>query len=335
MQFDRLKRREFIILLGASAAARPLAARAQQPERMRRIGVLLPAAADDTVFQTRMAAFLQALALLGWIVGRNLSIDIRWATARASEIHRHAAELVALAPDVILATGDSTMPPLLQVTRLVPIVFPVANDPVAAGYVESLARPGGNATGFMISEYSFSGKWLELLKEIAPNLKRVAVFRDTTANVTGLAQFGIIQAMAPALRVEVSPINLRDTDEIERAVAAFARTPNGGLILTASGAAIRHRDLVITLAARHKLPAVYWERFFVAAGGLISYGADLVDHYRRAAGYVDRILKGEKPAELPVQAPTKFELIINLKTAKTLALDVPPTLLARADEVIE
>jgi putative ABC transport system substrate-binding protein len=321
-------------LLGG-AAAWPVAARAQQRERMRRIGVLLPAAADDTIFQTRMAAFLQALALLGWIVGRNLSIDIRWATASGTEIRRHAAELVALAPDVILATGDSTMPPLLQATRTVPILFPVANDPVAAGYVESLARPGGNATGFMTSEYSFSGKWLELLKEIAPDVKRVAVFRDATANVAALVQFGIIQAMAPALRLEVSPINLRDTDEIEHAVAAFARTPNGGLILTASGAAIRHRDLVIALAARHKLPAVYWERFFVAAGGLASYGADLVDHYRRAAGYVDRILKGKKPAELPVQAPTKYELVINLKTAKGLGLDVPATLLARADEVIE
>jgi putative ABC transport system substrate-binding protein len=329
-----VKRRDFMTLLGG-AAAWPVAARAQQRERMRRIGVLLPAAADDTIFQTRMAAFLQALALLGWIVGRNLSIDIRWATADAAEIRRHAAELAALAPDVILATGDSTVPPLLQATRTVPIVFPVANDPVAAGYVESLARPGGNVTGFMISEYSFSGKWLELLKEVAPDVKRVAVFRDATANVAALVQFGIIQAMAPALRVEVSPINLSDTDEIERAVAAFARTPNGGLILTASGAAIRHRDLIITLAARHKLPAVYWERFFVAAGGLLSYGADLVDHYRRAAGYVDRILKGEKPADLPVQAPTKYELVINLKTAKGLGLDVPPTLLARADEVIE
>jgi putative tryptophan/tyrosine transport system substrate-binding protein len=328
-------RREFVTLLGGAAVAWPIAARAQERERMRRIGVLLPATADDTVFQTRMAAFLQALALLGRIVSRNLSIDIRWATADAGEIRRHAAELAALAPDVILATGDSTVPPLLQATRTVPIVFPVANDPVAGGYVESLARPGGNVTGFMLSEYSFSGKWLELLKEIAPGVTRVAVFRDTTANVTGLAQFGVIQAMAPALRVEVNPINLRDADEIERAVAAFARTPNGGLILTASGAAIRHRDLVVALAAGHKLPAVYWERFFVAAGGLASYGADLVDNYRRAAVYVDRILKGEKPADLPVQAPVKYELVINLKTAKALGLDVPSTLLARADEVIE
>ena len=302
---------------------------------MRRIGVLLPAAADDAVFQTRVAVFLQELALLGWTVARNVRIDIRWATADAAEIRRHAAELAALAPDLILATGDSTVPPLLQATRTVPIVFPVVMDPVAAGYVDSLARPGGNATGFMVFDYGLSGKWLELLKEIAPGVKRVVVLRDTIANVTGLAQLGIIQAMAPSLRVEASPVNLLDAGEIERAVAAFAHTPDGGLILTASGAAIRHRELVITLAARHKLPAVYWERFFVTAGGLLSYGPDLIDNYRRAAAYVDRILKGEKPADLPVQAPTKYELVINLKTAKALGLEVPPTLLARADEVIE
>ena len=330
-----MPRREFITLLGGAAAAWPLAARAQQPERMRRIGVLLPAAADDAVFQTRVAVFLQELALLGWTVARNLRIDIRWATADAAEIRRHAAELAALAPDLILATGDSTVPPLLQATRTVPIVFPVVMDPVAAGYVDSLARPGGNATGFMVFDYGLSGKWLELLKEIAPGVKRVVVLRDTIANVTGLAQLGIIQAMAPSLRVEASPVNLLDAGEIERAVAAFAHTPDGGLILTASGAAIRHRELVITLAARHKLPAVYWERFFVTAGGLLSYGPDLIDNYRRAAAYVDRILKGEKPADLPVQAPTKYELVINLKTAKALGLEVPPTLLARADEVIE
>ncbi len=240
-----------------------------------------------------------------------------------------------LAPDLILATGDSTVPPLLQATRTVPIVFPVVMDPVAAGYVDSLARPGGNATGFMVFDYGLSGKWLELLKEIAPGVKRVAVLRDTIANVTGLAQLGIIQAMAPSLRVEASPVNLLDAGEIERAVAAFAHTPDGGLILTASGAAIRHRELVITLAARHKLPAVYWERFFVTSGGLISYGPDVVDQFRRAASYADRILKGEKPADLPVQAPVKYELAINLKTAKTLGLTVPPSLLARADEVIE
>ena len=330
-----MKRREFITLLGGAAATWPLGARAQQPERMRRIGVLLPAAADDAVFQTRVAVFLQELALLGWTVARNLRIDIRWATADAAEIRRHAAELAALAPDLILATGDSTVPPLLQATRTVPIVFPVVMDPVAAGYVDSLARPGGNATGFMVFDYGLSGKWLELLKEIAPGVKRVVVLRDTIANVTGLAQLGIIQAMAPSLRVEASPVNLLDAGEIERAVAAFAHTPDGGLILTASGAAIRHRELVITLAARHKLPAVYWERFFVTAGGLLSYGPDLIDNYRRAAAYVDRILKGEKPADLPVQAPTKYELAINLKTAKALGLEVPAALLARADEVIE
>ena len=330
-----MRRREFITALGGAAVAWPLAARAQQPERMRRIGVLLPAAADDAVFQTRMAVFLQELALLGWTVARNLRIDIRWATADAAEIRRHAAELAALAPDLILATGDSTVPPLLQATRTVPIVFPVVTDPVGAGYVDSLARPGGNATGFMVFDYGLSGKWLELLKEIAPGVKRVAVLRDTIANVTGLAQLGIIQAMAPSLRVEASPVNLLDAGAIERAVAAFAHTPDGGLILTASGASIRRRELVITLAARHKLPAVYWERFFVTAGGLLSYGPDLIDNYRRAAAYVDRILKGEKPANLPVQAPTKYELAINLKTAKALGLEVPPSLLARADEVIE
>jgi putative ABC transport system substrate-binding protein len=330
-----MKRREFITLLGGAAAIWPVAARAQQPERMRRIGVLLPAAADDAVFQTRVAVFLQELALLGWTVARNLRIDIRWATADAAEIRRHAAELAALAPDLILATGDSTVPPLLQATRTVPIVFPVVMDPVAAGYVDSLARPGGNATGFMVFDYGLSGKWLELLKEIAPGVKRVVVLRDTIANVTGLAQLGIIQAMAPSLRVEASPVNLLDAGEIERAVAAFAHTPDGGLILTASGAAIRHRELVITLAARHKLPAVYWERFFVTAGGLLSYGPDLIDNYRRAAGYVDRILKGEKAAGLPVQAPVKYELVINLKTAKALGLDLPTSVLARADEVIE
>jgi putative ABC transport system substrate-binding protein len=268
-------------------------------------------------------------------VGRNLQLDIRWATTSAAEIRRHATELATLAPDVILATGDSTMPPLLQATRTVPIVFPVVTDPVAAGYVESVARPGGNATGFMMFEYSASAKWLELLKEIAPGVKHVGVLRDTTANVTGLAQFGIIQAMAPALRVDATPINLRDAAEIERALAAFARTPNGGLILTSSGAAIRHRQTIITLAARHKLPAIYWERFFATAGGLLSYGPRLIDQYRRAAGYVDRILRGEKPADLPVQAPNKYELVINLGTAKALGITVPPTLLARADEVIE
>ena len=301
---------------------------------MRRIGMLLPAAADDAEYQAWVGAFLQALALLGWTIGRNVRIDTRWATTNAAEIRRHAAELVALAPDVILATGTSTVGPLLQATRTVPIVFPVIGDPVGAGFVDSLARPGGNATGFMTYEYSLGGKWLELLKQIAPGVTRVAVLRDAALSI-GPAQFGVIQAVAPSLRVEVNPINLRDAGEIERAIAAFARSPNGGLIVTAGATALLHRDLIITLAARHKLPAVYSDRTFVTAGGLISYGPDRIDQYRRAAGYVDRILKGEKPADLPVQAPAKYELVINLKTAKALGLDVPPTLLARADEVIE
>jgi putative ABC transport system substrate-binding protein len=321
-------------LLGGAAAGWPFAARAQQSERVRRIGILLPAAADDAVFQARVGAFQQALALLGWMIGRNVRIDIRWATTNAAEIRRHATELAALAPDVILATGDSTMPPLLEATRTVPIVFPVVSDPVGAGYVDSLARPGGNATGFMTTEYSIGGKWLELLKEIAPKVTRVAVLRDP-AIPAQTAQFGAIQAVAPALRVEVIPINLRDAGEIEQPVGTFARSPNGGLIATAGGAAVRHRDLIVTLAARYRLPAVYWERLFVAAGGLISYGADLVEQYRRAAGYVDRILKGAKPADMPVQAPTKYELAINLRAAKALGLSVPQSVLGRADEVIE
>jgi ABC-type uncharacterized transport system substrate-binding protein len=329
-----MRRREFIKHLCVTAATWPLAAHAQQNERVRRIGVLLPATADDVVFQARIGAFLQELALLGWAIGRNMQVDIRWASTNASEIRRHAAELAALTPDVILATGDSTMPALLQATRTIPIVFPVVVDPVANGYVNSLARPGGNATGFMIAEYTMSGKWPELLKEIAPGVVRAAVIRDVT-NQSGAAQFGVIQAMAPSLRIEVSPINMRDAHEMERDVAAFARSPNSGLIITSSGAAIRYRELIITLAARHKLPAVYWASFFVTSGGLISYGADLIDQYRRAAGYVDRILKGEKPAEMPVQAATKYELAINLKTAKALGLTVPPSLLGRVDQVIE
>ena len=301
---------------------------------MRRIGLLLPAAADDAQFQTFVGAFLQALALLGWTIGRNVRIDTRWATANAAEIRRHAAELVALAPDVILAHGGSTVRPLLQATRTVPIVFPIAGDPVGTGLVDSLARPGGNATGFMTNEFSIGGKWLELLKQIAPGVTRAAVLRDPTQGA-GTSEFAAIQAVAPSLRVEVSPLNMRDAGEIERAVAAFARSPNGGLIVAGSAAATFHRDLIVTLAARHKLPAVYYERFFVAAGGLISYGPDYIDQYRRAAGYVDRILKGDKPADLPVQAPTKHELAVNLKTAKALGLAIPPGVLAIADEVIE
>jgi putative ABC transport system substrate-binding protein len=331
--FD-LRRREFITLLGGAAAAWPLAAHAQQGDRMRRIGVLLPVATDDAEFQTRVGAFLQALQQLDWTIERNVEIDIRWATANADAIRRHAAELASLAPDVILAHGAPTLGPLLQVTRTVPIVFPVASDPVAAGFVESLARPGGNATGFMDWEYGMAVKWPELLKQIAPSVTRVAVLRDPTIP-TGPAQFGVIQAVAPSLGMDVVPINVRDVPEIERALAAFARSSNGSLIVTPSGFASVNRDLIITLAARHRLPAVYFGRYFVTSGGLISYGNDIVDQYRRTAGYIDRILKGEKPADLPVQAPTKYELVINLKTAKALGLDVPAMLLARADEVIE
>ena len=328
-----MNRREFITLLGC-AAAWPLAAHAQQGDRMRRIGVLLPVATDDAEFQTRVGAFLQALQQLDWTIDRNVEFDIRWATANADAIRRHAAELAALAPDVILAHGAPTLGPLLQVTRTMPIVFPVASDPVAAGFVESLARPGGNATGFMDWEYGMAVKWPELLKQIAPSVTRVAVLRDPTIP-TGPAQFGVIQAVAPSLGMDVVPINVRDVPEIERALAAFARSSNGSLIVTPSGFASVNRDLIITLAARHRLPAVYFGRYFVNSGGLISYGNDIVDQYRRAAGYVDRILRGEKPADLPVQAPTKYELVINLKTAKALGLTVPPSRLARADEVIE
>jgi len=328
-----MKRREFVGLVGGTAAWLR-SARAQQQERVRRIGILLPAAADDAEFQVRVAAFHQGLALLGWTIGRNVRIDTRWATSNAADIRRHAAELVALAPDVILAHGDSTVGPLLQVSRTVPIVFTVVSDPVGGGFVDSLARPAGNVTGFMNFEYSLAGKWLELLKQIAPGVTRVAVVRDPT-NPSGTGQFAAIQAVAPSLRMEANPINMRDAGEIERAVAAFARTPNGGLVLTGSGLAAFHRDLIITLTARHKLPAVYVDRNYVAAGGLISYGPDRIDQYRQAAGYVDRILKGEKPADLPVQAPTKYELVLNLKTAKALGLDVPATVLVRATEVIE
>jgi putative ABC transport system substrate-binding protein len=328
-----MRRREFITLLGG-AAAWPLAARAQQPDRMRRIGMLLTAAADDPESLARVGAFLQALAQLGWTVGRNVRIESRWGAGNADVIRKHAVELAALAPDVILAHGSSTVRPLLQATRSIPIVFPVAADPVGGGLVENLARPGGNATGFMTNEYSLAGKWLELLKQIVPEVTRAAVLRDT-ALTSGTSQFAAIQAVAPSLRVEVSPVNMRDAGEIERAVTAFAQSSNGGLIVAAGGSAQVHRNLIITLAARHKLPAVYYERFFVAAGGLISYGSDFIDQYRRSASYVDRILRGEKPADLPVQAPTKYELVVNLKTAKALGLTVPETLLARADEVIE
>jgi putative ABC transport system substrate-binding protein len=330
-----MRRRDFIRGLGGAAAAWPLAVRAQQDERVRRIGVLVAAPADDAELQARVAAFKEGLAQLGWTDGRNVRIDTRWATTNADDLRRHAAELAALAPDVLVAaTGTATVAPLLQATRTVPIVFPVVGDPVGAGFVDSLARPGGNATGFAIFEYGISGKWLELLKEIAPGVARVAVLRDP-AIAGGQGQVAAIQAVAPSFGMEVTPINVRDTGEMERAIAAFAHTSRDGLIVTASALTVFHRDLIVTLAARYKLPTVYVQRLFVASGGLISYGANVVDQYRRAANYVDRILKGEKPADLPVQRPTKYELAINLRTAKALGLELPPSLLARADEVIE
>jgi putative ABC transport system substrate-binding protein len=301
---------------------------------MRRIGVLMGFAEDNADAQALLAAFLQSLQQLGWTDGRNVRIDTRWGGGDAERHRRYAAELVTLTPDVILASSSPALGPLLQATRTIPIVFTAITDPVGAGFVDSLARPGGNATGFTSFEYGNSGKWLELLKEIAPHVTRVAVLRDA-AIAAGIGQFGAIQSAAPSLGVEVSALNVRDAGEIERAFAAFARSSNGGLIVTSSALAYIHRNLIITLAARHKLPAVYNNRYFVTGGGLVSYGPDRIDQFRRAAGYVDRILKGEKPADLPVQAPTKYELVINLKTAKALGLDVPPTLLARADEVIE
>ena len=328
-----MRRRDFITGIVVFTAT-PLAARAQQSERMRLIGVLLPIAKDDPDYQPCISAFRQALKELGWIEGRNMRLDIRWATANPGEIRNEAVELAVLAPDVILAPGTSTVGPLMQATRTVPIVFPIIADPVAGGFVDSLARPGRNATGFMLFEYSISGKWLELLKQIAPGVSRVAVLGDSSTS-TGPAQFGVIQAVAPMLRVEVNAFNKRDADEIERTITTFAQSPNGGLIITAGGPAFVHRDLIIGLAARYKLPAVYFERLFVVAGGLLSYGPDRIDMYRRAAGYVDRILKGEKPADMPVQAPTKYQLVINLRTAKALGLDVPLHLQQAADEVIE
>jgi ABC-type uncharacterized transport system substrate-binding protein len=328
-----MQRRQFIALL-SGAATWPLAARAQQDQRRRRIGVLLAASADDVEFQAWVGAFLQGLQQAGWSIGQNVRIETRWATSNAAEIRKHAAELAALAPDVILAHGASTVGPLLQITRTVPIVAPVFGDPVAAGFVDSLARPGGNITGFMSFEYSMAVKWLELLKETVPSVARAAILRDSSQG-SGTSQFAAIAAVAPTLKVDVNPVNMRDADQITQSIEIFARAPNGGLVVTAGGAAQRHRDLIIRLAARHKLPAVYYERSFVAAGGLACYGPDFSDQYRRAASYVDRILRGEKPAEMPVQAPTKFALTINLKTAKALGLTVPAPVLARADEVIE
>jgi ABC-type uncharacterized transport system substrate-binding protein len=328
-----MNRRALITLLGGGAAW-SVAARAQQAERMRRIGVLTTLAADDAEAMARLAAFLQALKQLGWTDNRNVHIDYRWGAGEPERIRRNAAEMAALAPDVILANGTAGVGPLLQATRTVPIVFVQVSDPVGAGYVASLARPGGNATGFTLFEYGMGGKWLELLKQIAPSVTRTVVLRDPT-QPTGIAQLAAMHSVAPSLGVEVSPVGLRDPDEIERGVATFARGANGGLIVTAGALSLVHRDPIIALAARHQLPAVYPYRIFVASGGLMSYGTDSTDSYRRAAGYVDRILKGEKAADLPVQQPTKFNLVINLKTAKALGLDLPQSVLVRADEVIE
>ena len=327
-----MRRREFITLLGA-ATAWPLAARAQG-KRMPRIGALMPWTASDPQAQARYAAFLQGLQQLGWTVGNNVQIDSRWSAGNEDDTRKHAAELVALAPDVIFASGSAAVAPLRRATRTVPIVFVVTPDPVGAGFVESLARPGGNITGFTPYEYGIGAKWLELLKQMVPSVTRVAVLRDP-AITAGIGLWGAIQSVSPSFGVELRPIDVRDAGEMQRALAAFAGSPNGGLMLTGSAWAIVHRDLIIALAARHRLPAVYYERYFAAAGGLISYGSDNIELFRLAAGYVDRILKGEKPADLPVQQPTKYELVINLRTAKALGLEMPPTVLARADEVIE
>jgi putative ABC transport system substrate-binding protein len=328
-----MKRRDFIALVGGAAAAWPVAAGAQQGDRMRRIGVLMPTDADNPDNQARLAAFLQGLQQFGWAVGRNLRVDLRWAAGEVERNRQYAAELLALAPDVILAAA-SGVAVLKQATRTVPIVFTIVADPVGLGFVDNLARPSGNITGFLSFEYGISGKWLELLKQVATGVTRAAVIRDA-AIATGAGQFAAVASVGPALGVDIVPVSVSDPSELEAALAAFARSPNGGLVVTGSAFAVMRRDLIIKLAAQHRLPTIYYERSFVVAGGLISYGPDFVDLYRRAASYVDRILRGEKPADLPVQAPTKFELVINLKTAKALGLEVPPSLLARADEVIE
>jgi ABC-type uncharacterized transport system substrate-binding protein len=333
MQFSQLNRRELVTLLGGAAAAWPPAVRAQQNERMRRVGVLAPFAADDEEGQHRIAAFLKELQQLGWVEGRNVQIVYRWGAADAERIRTSKAELLGVA-DVILSQGSSITSALQQATNTVPVVFVNVADPVGAGFVDSLSRPGGNITGFMNFEYGFSGKWLELLKEIAPRMSRVGVLRDPTI-ASGSGQLGAIQSVAPGLGVELHPINVRDPTEIERGITGFVRSTDDGLIVTASPLAAVHRKLIVMLARSHRVPAIYWDRTFIHDGGLISYGADLADHFRRAASYVDRILKGEKPADLPVQAPTKYELVINLKTANSLGLTIPPGMLAIADEVSE
>jgi putative tryptophan/tyrosine transport system substrate-binding protein len=327
-----MRRREFITVIGGAAAAWPIATKAQQPQRLRRIGILMNRAADNPEGQDRLAAFHQGLQELGWGVGRNVRIETRWSEDNADPTVKHAAELVALAPDIVLASGTLAVTALQHISRTLPIVYAAVADPVGAGIVDSLAHPGGNATGFMVYEYNLAAKYLELLKEIAPNVMRVAIIRNA-ANPAGIAAFSALQNAARSLGVDASPINIRDAREIERSVEAFARSPNGGVVVTQT--ASFHRDLIIAAAARHKLPAVYALRYDAIGGGLISYGPDVVDQFRQAAAYVDRILKGSKPSELPVQAPVKFELVINLKTAKALGIQVPDSLLARADEVIE
>ena len=329
-----MRRREFVTLVGGAVVTWPLGVGAQQPEQVRRIGVLINRAADDPEASSFIGAFAQGLAELGWTIGRNVRIDYRWSAGSADAAHKNAAELIALAPDAVLASGTLSVAAFKQSSSSVPIIFTLVTDPVGAGVVDSLSRPGGNATGFMLLEYSSSGKWLELLKQVVPNVTRAAVLRDP-ANPAGSAQFGAIQAVAPSLGIGVSPINVSNASEIERAIAAFAHAPNGGLIVTGSATATVHRSLIISLAARYNLPAVYSNRFSVTAGGLISYGPDFTNQFRLAAGYIDRVLKGEKPADLPVQAPTKYETVINLKSAKALGITVPPSLIARADEVIE
>lgn len=329
-----MKRRYFIEALACSVAAiLPIGARAQEG-RMRRVGIILPAAADDKEYQAWLGAFLQALAQSGWTIGRNVSIDIHWATADAISIRKQAAELAALAPDVILAAGASTVGPVIEATRTVPVVFPTAVDPVGAGFIRSLARPGGNATGFLLYEYSLGGKWVDLLKQVTPGLTHVGVLRDSTTP-SGSGQFGAIQAAAASSGFEARPLNMRDAQEIENEIAAFGQNLNAGLIVTGSGPSIRHHDLIIRLATEYRLPAIYYERFYAMAGGLMSYGPDRMDQYRRSAGYVDRILRGESPAELPVQAPTQYELVINLKTARALGIAVPNPLLSSANDLIE